>query len=840
MRHLLAGLLLWAACAALAQPLAPAWRMIPGTAQDIAVGGKGEVGAVDLDGNVFRRDARGGRWQPVGRGMTRLAIDRDGVFWAVDGQGAVRRYTGTEWRAVGQGATRLAAAPDGSLVVVGNNGGLARLEPESGKWQVIPGNAAHVAVDARGLLWAVAADGSVARRLGDEWIGVAGRALDISADGSGRVVIVGDDRKVYEWQDERARWEEIVGSGNTAAVAVGPGQIWRADADGRIFALGVKAALETAPGGERGGGKGSKPAAQTPDPSPMDFTKVASGLSRLAIGVDGSVYGLTSSGALRRWSNAERRFNEFPGTLGRVGVGKSGFPFGLGAGGAYVRHDGTGWRTVRLQFSLIDLAIGGDGDGLGVTSDGQLFRLGLKDEAAITYQLLGAGVQQAAIDRTGYWYRDDSGGLFQCDAQARCTRHPVRVSDLAVGPGGTVLIVDDKANLRRFVPASGQFDILRRGSTLRVAIGPGDRPWLVEANGDVLASKLFERDESRDTLAGLQSVATASQTLVETSAPATSSVFIGQAYTWTAADIPSSAPGYPQLSTHFRDVTVGAGDQIIVTGYDENVDPCSAKTAGWKGSNWVYSPTARRFVHLDYLKRVQFQLLIATTNLTLVPWGTASAPPAIADAPAIPALYGSVRACERYYTSEYSSTVFAGTTMLYDEGGLSILQSNKTTSELTATTRDITLTVDGDITLDDWMIFIYPERKINFSKVGADYFTTPITRRDDYKFARIGVGATRNVLWATDVDGNVYEYVASSDRFEKRSIFDADRAQDVGVGKDGSVFIVDLAGRLKKWNPVLKSFVNTGKAGVTRVAVTSKGKPVVANFPGSPRVYIAQ
>lgn len=824
--------------------LAPlAWRPVAGSAQDIAVGGKGEVAAVDPAGLAFRRDVRTGGWQPVGRGMARVAFDASGKLWGIDQQGVLRQFSGTEWRAFGQGAADLAAAPDGAIVVANDAGGLARYDPATSTWQPIPGSARRVAVDARGLVWAVAGDGGIARRLGDIWVGIGGRARDIAADGGGRVVIAGTDGKVYEWTEDLARWDEVAGAADAVAIAIGSGQLWRADSDGKLHAKGVKAISDAnqKERGDRTARKGSKEPSRLPDSSPIEFTKVASGLSRLAIGADGSVFGLTATGALRRWSNVERRFNEFPGSLGQLGVDSTGLPFGLGTGGSFVRHDGEAWRMVTLRFGLIDLAITGEENGLAINTEGQLFRLGLKDEG-VTYQRLGGDAFQVALAADGsYWYRNPAGLVFQCDPSANCRRQAVRATDIAIGPGGTVFLVDDQANLRRFDAATGLFDMLRRASTLRVAVGPGDRPWIIEKNGDILAAKLFERDESQDALLGKKTESTASVTKADPPASTTPITVFGQTYRFTAVDIPSSAPGYPSLSTYFRDVTVGHDDQIIVTGYDDAANPCTAQTTGWKGSNWIYSPTKKQFVHLAYLKQVAYQLAIATRNLTTVGWGTSSAAPALADAPAVPAIYASLRGCERYYTVQYSTTIFAGDPMLYSEGGLGLLQSILTTSSLTANSRDITLTVDHDITLDDWLVEIFPERKINFLRIGAGYsVSAPIERRTDYKFARIGVGATRNVLWATDVDSNVYEYVPATDRFEQRSILADDRAQDVGVGKDGSVFIVDLAGRLKKWNPALKGFSSTGKTGVTRVAVTSKGMPVVANFPASPRVYIAQ
>ena len=414
----------------------------------------------------------------------------------------------------------------------------------------------------------------------------------------------------------------------------------------------------------------------------------------------------------------------------------------------------------------------------------------------------------------------------------QCERESLAVADLAIGPGGTVYAVDTQGNLQRYNRVSNSFDILRRSVVARVAVGPNDRPWIIEKNGDVWAAHLFERDESGDLALARLTERTVDVTTPE---PNNNSGNSAASFTFTEVDVPVSAPGFANLGSGLNDITVGLDDQIIVTGFDASANPCTARTAGWRGRNWIYSPAQRRFIHLDSFKRVQYQVAIAARNLS-----SGTAPPTLAGAPAVPAFYGITRACERYYLNEYDNATFtAQTAAFFDQGGLSLGQSLQRSSEVTANTRDTNTISDLDVTQDEWVVATFTQRMINFIGIGSKAGTSS-PKRSDQKFARLGVGATRDVLWATTFDSDVYEYVKATDRFEKRNIFEADKAQDIGVGKDGSVFIVDLAGRLKKWDAAQKTFVFTGRSGVTRVAVTSKGKPVVANFPSSQRVSIAQ
>ena len=847
-RLLLFVLTCWAICTAThvqGQASIDTWRLVgfTGGARVVAVGARGDVGVIDTAGNVWRRAAGNARadaaWQQIGTGMTRLAVDVAGGFWAIDLQGAVRRYEANNWRAVGAGATAIAALPDGAIVVATNTGTLARYDPVKSSWTALPGNASRLAADAQGLIWVVGVDGALARRLDNAWIGVNGQALDIAADANGNVLMVGRDGKVYQWSESEVRWTEVFGAAQAVSVATGGGQVWRVDADAKLYAKGIRAAL---PDGKLSAESPKRPSGTTNLASvvsalPIEFVKVASStaLTDLSIGSDGSVYGLNAAGLIQRWSNAERRFNAFPGSLKKMEVNSLGLPLGVNAASTLLRHDGTAWRKINLQFGIFDVSIAGVSNTLAMSADEQLYRLDIQGENAAAVRLLGNVEQAAAAPDGGFWYRNTAGLLFQCDKSALCERRGLSTTDIAIGPGGSVFVVDKQNNLHRFNKKTNDFEILRKGTTVRVAVGPGDRPWVIEKNGDVLASQQFARNESGDITLAKATEATAAVTRVESVVAVTGL----NLFNFISVDVPISAPGFPNLGSGLLDVTVGLDDQIIVTGFDASADPCRSRAEGWKGRNWIYNPTLRTFAHLDYLKRVQFQMAIAGRAVT---FGTA--PPALAGAPAVPAFYGIVRACTRYHLNEYDAATFNGmTAAFFDEGGLAYGESSLRSNQVTADTRDLTTVLDMDMTLDNWILAIFPERKINFIGIGPNEklnSSGPFPRRDDQKFARIGVGANRNVLWATSFESDVYEFVPATNKFEKRNIFATDKALDVGVGKDGSVFIVDITGRLKKWDPIQKVFVYAGKSGVTRVAVTSKGRPVVANFPSSQRVFIGQ
>ena len=144
---------------------------------------------------------------------------------------------------------------------------------------------------------------------------------------------------------------------------------------------------------------------------------------------------------------------------------------------------------------------------------------------------------------------------------------------------------------------------------------------------------------------------------------------------------------------------------------------------------------------------------------------------------------------------------------------------------------------DIDIAADGTIANIAPANELEiFQAEKAD----DVSFFDQLEFMRVGIGKDKYDLWVVSTTHNVYGFVNSSDRFELRSHNADDKAQDIGVGHDGTVFIVNTSGVLKKWDPATKRFVRTNKNGVTRVAVDSRGNPIVANFPSSQTVYFGK
>lgn len=804
------------------------WEKIKGSAVHIGVSGKGRVAAVDRAGDVYRYIHQEDRWQRIGQNMTQIAGGVDGDFWGIDRQQNLRHFTGTQWAAIGSGAHDIALDKDGNVYVATNTSSIAKYNVRRKNWQRIAGTATQIAISAQDMIWVIDDKGKLARKLDDAWISLDIEATDIFSDMSGRLFIIKPDQKLYLWDDtyqQAIAYTAAQTAQNFVSGAANKDQVWVLTPQNTIYASGHENyRLEQNEGIiENRGGNGHSEEAEIVDPSPMVFELVSNTqtLSDIDIGRDGSIYGLTSSGVIRRWSNGEDRFYDFPGTLKTILVQPSGLPLGIGKNDNLLEHDGEAWRQVNLAEKLIDLALYDDGHLLAVSNDERVIRV---SEGRQSFALLGTRAQQIVAHEDGsYWVIDPVKRVFKCTEEASCTQKNIQAEDIAVGPAGSVFVVDTANALRRYDAHEDIFEIIPQNQKLsRVALGPKDRAWVINTQGKVYAANYFERDESADRKLAIKTKATANVTTEQPNVGGSNSgVQITQSISFNAVNVPTSASGFSNLGSGLFDLTVGADDIVLVSGYD---DGCIDGT----GRNWAYNAQARAFSHLDYLKRANMNVLLAVDKL-LVGAVNGTVPPTTPP-PAIPSLVGEWnKACSD------KSTLLTYVASVFEDP--SAQASQNFDAATFSTELDLGQLPDLDYAADGYVANIAPNAEIEFFKPET---ADNVSFFDELNFMRIGIGKTHKDLWVVSTTYNVYEYNESTNSFDLRSFNADDRAQDIGVGQDGSVFIVNKSGVLKKWDEVSKRFIKTNKSGVTRVAVDSLGKPIVANFPSSQTVYFGR
>jgi hypothetical protein len=497
-----------------------AWRSIRGNARALAIAQSGAVLALDRDGNVWQ--LRGKDWQRLPGRLQRIAIEPDGTPWGIDAEAHILRYQGSFWRTLPGSARDVAVGASGAVWIVGMDGTAAQWDAKSRQWLALQAGAEQpiarrLAVDPLGRPWVIDDQRLVRQFDGTRWIERPGvQAEDIAVGPEGTVFAAGADRRPYRLDRERGNWVAL--NGEATAVGVGPnGLPWIANAQGAIFAAATfeqerAAAADASPGGAPDtnvsvvppppANVGALPTSREPL-GLADFTRIPNAVERdLAIGNDGSVFALGVDGTLAQWSNAQNRFNAFPGSFARIAVAPDGRPWGVTGINEIFRHDGRDWRPVYNTLA-VDIAINAGGTVIVAGTDEFLYAYNAPADRfdrmlpASDLDPAPTGVRVAVDPRGRPWTIGRDGRVRRCD-RGPCEILPQGARDIDIGPEGSIFIVDPDFRLRRFNTATEQWDLVGIDAT-EAAVGPGGRPWIANGKAEVWQSAFFRRDESRDT-----------------------------------------------------------------------------------------------------------------------------------------------------------------------------------------------------------------------------------------------------------------------------------------------------------------------------------------------------
>lgn len=821
------------------------WQGFSGPVVDVAIGSEGSVAVVDTAGLLSRRQSDG-TWLAVSSAMVQVHISAVGEVWGLDAQARLWRFpAGLAPVEVAGGIAQFALAPDGLIYAETTAGDLGAFFADAPQWQAIDGQAALISADDQGNLWRIADDGSIAVRIAGAWIGLNGLAIDIWARG-GTPLIVDPDGRVRRFEADLGDWPLVEAQQGAVVVAAGAGQLWRIDGAGQLWGAGVPAVVDPEDAGgeegvEAGTGAGTDdgtgvvvdpagPSDPAVDPAPYVFTRLpdARTLDTLRIGPDGSVWGTSNSGKIWRWSGRTQRFQAFPGRVNQLQIGDNDLPIVLGTEAQLVGHTGRAWRSYPTDRALYDLSVGAEGRLFALDGQGQVLTRANAASGAFTPVPL-QGDRVVADPTGGVWVIAESGQLFFCQTIANCRAIAQQPVDLAVGPAGTVFTVDRSGNLFKYLRDINRFQLIRAGSVAAVAVGPGDRPWILDRTGRVFYTTLFERDEAGDAALADLSAATADVTEeVDGNAGGGVQVVIVEPPQFVTATVPDSPPGYDSLGPALNDLTVGVDDLVVVTGYDNIFTGSDQPCLRGSGQNWIYDVASGAFQSMDWLQGIILTHGFAADQLA-VGFVTGTTPPAGSYATAMNAFYGLwQRDCTTPELVTYVDSVFT-------DPGTQV--SRDFYEAVLVIEGDIDLIADMDGSADGAVANVNRERHLElFFPNDSD----EIREFDKLEFARVGMGQHEEDIWVVDTQADVYQFQPEPPDWILRTQTSDDRALDVGVGFDGSVYIVNLAGVLKRWDPVLGQFTRTTMANVNRVAVDSQGRPVVANFPTSSVVYFGR
>jgi len=823
------------------------WTPIPGHAKDLSINAAAMAYAVGDDGVALRWRAVSQKWARMSGVFVRITAAEGNRPWGVTQDGNVMRFNGLWWEPKGDKAVDVAGDAVGNIYIARATGTVEKWEPLSQSWRPVPGQSARrIALDIRGKPWIVTPKGQIMRWEDGVWIAMPGIARDIALGADGSAVIVDGSGQLRKLRTAPVRWVPYEGITGVVAAGLTPnGGPWVALSDGRILATVLirdqvplteeeekaqtphatvpqaplaqakpiiaptitagnvqatdsKATESTAPeakaetptaqsigtsgsgsgGGDTsdsnsksvspgGGGGTSDPAASTTN-AKLEFVDTRGTAQQIAIGRDGSVFALDTSGGITRWSNTRRAFESFPGQLARIAVDSLGNPWGVTGVGRVFRHDGTAWVQVQ-GVTASDISIGGKDDiVLFANADGILSRF---DKATgKTGNIPGLGVQVAAGPDGTPWTISKDHIAQRCD-KSPCTPLFQLARSIAVGPDGTVFLVNTNDLLMRKRPSDKKFSqVLVPGHTpATVAVGPNGFPWVVTSTRKVLATRYFVRNEAGDRVLAQKS---SGDTTGSGSTAAVVSSQSASAFTFTKNlkfDKYKSSDAEANMGM-LSDVHAGHTGAVYISG-DTGVFKFNTKTEKFEALDKAFSNSSLADVGED-------------ESGTL--WALSSIAPA--------RVYRLKGTQEKIYY---------------------VINSTDT-----RTPRNMAVAADGTV---------YVAAGAQLYKMEAGKTVFKQIESDDIFFVHLGAGGD---LWILNQASEVQQYTGS--KFENRPKGTALKAQDMGVGADGSVYALDhTTSLLKKWNAANGRFddVNITQT-MQNVTVTIEGRPWLANTSG--------
>ncbi|WP_430470863.1 hypothetical protein [Thalassospira lucentensis] len=488
------------------------WESKDTDVADVAADAQGNVYIAKVNGDIKKWNPLRSEWQPVQGQAYRIALDMAGNPWAVTRDRRIAAFDGKNWGTLPGRAVDIAIGGNDTVVIADAEGRIRVWNDGQRSWQAVVGVEGVTAAAATpdGGPWAVLTDGVIMATT---------------------LLVAPEKIKTEEGRAPEIKAPLAVAPIDTAPVAIAPGVSAAPLTPSGAIAppaqvppattapVQTAATLSASPVSPQTGATGQTdtktvaPAAgndATIDPvavttnEDITFVNTQKTASALAIGRDGSVFGLDAAGNVLRWSNSRKQFESFPGTLVRLAVDALGNPWGISTLGRVFRHTGNQWKQITGATGS-DIAIGGDGSVVIADASGTLSKL--NDAMTRFDRISGQGLLVAvAPDGIPWTIRSDQ--LVQRCASSPCEIFAQKAKSIAIGPDGSVYVVSDKDLLMLLDTDTTTFDVVRTpGHTPQsVAVGPNGYPWLVTKDMLVLASKFFERDEQADRLVAASTV----------------------------------------------------------------------------------------------------------------------------------------------------------------------------------------------------------------------------------------------------------------------------------------------------------------------------------------------
>lgn len=336
-------------------------------------------------------------------------------------------------------------------------------------------------------------------------------------------------------------------------------------------------------------------------------TSVPGALHQIAVGADGTVWGLNSTGEIFTYNAQTQTWTYVPGTLAQIAVGSSNAVWGLNQAGLIFR-----WAAAKSEWdwipgALAQIAVGADGDVWGVNAQEQIYRFNVQTQG---WTEVSGALKQIAVGFDGaVWGVNEGNGVYRYNVatgefeQTSATLTSIAVGadgeawglnslvvyhfdrlqqawvsvqqgleQISVGAGSNVWALDIAGLVYRYDAEANQFTATGEAPLTRIAAGGNGALWRLDA-ADGIHTYATEAQPSGTfhQVSGL---------LTQIAVGADNSVWgvgvANQIYTYNAA-----AQSWTVVPGAFAKIAVGTGDSVWGINAGQQIFRHNTQSGGW-------------------------------------------------------------------------------------------------------------------------------------------------------------------------------------------------------------------------------------------------------------------
>lgn len=201
------------------------------------------------------------------------------------------------------------------------------------------------------------------------------------------------------------------------------------------------------------------------------------GLTRIAVGFDGTLWGLDSQGRIYQYV-PNQGWNQIPGSLAQIVIGSSSSVWGMNSGG-YTYHYVNG-SFQNVPGVLVQMAVGSDGDTWGLNSATSIYHYNGSGWAQVPGNLV-----RIAVGYAGAVYGINSAGsIYHYNTSTQTFQQFTTGSATQISAGQDGDVWDINSAGYRYHYSGGTWWQMATSAS-QISVGSGNNAWYISGNGTV-------------------------------------------------------------------------------------------------------------------------------------------------------------------------------------------------------------------------------------------------------------------------------------------------------------------------------------------------------------------